>query len=557
MDFVRPFSQWKFDIVALIAVCLIVDLLLVLLTVQLKLSVDHVLQSQDGEFALVLLTCFALVALTTGLLSVLRAWVAVVFSTRLGFALYDRFVTALHDKPSSFFLKHHTGDILHRARSVTTIQSSITAKLVQALLDVFMLVLVAVAMILAEATMAFVAIVFGVIAVVVSAALRTAAAEIARKQLNVAAKADLTFLENTRAARAIRLFGKEQVRIDLWRNKFVDVTNLALQSEKATILATHAARTAGYVGGAVLVGTGTVLVLDGSTSLGTVLMVLMLRAYFVERLTNCVDYLMELSRLQGHAERISEVLDPSGSGASREKSPTAKAGIETVPGIELREVWFRYGDDTPWILQGANLRIEPGEVLAITGKSGCGKSTLLGIMLGQLQPVRGEVLVAGRDLRTISPQDFSALVGAVLQDDLLFHGSIAENIAFFDVPIDFDHVKHCAMQANISSEIEAMPMGYFTLLAEAASDISGGQKQRLFIARALYHRPQILFFDEATSHLDGESEKLVGDAIRRLSVTRVLVAHRRETVRSASRVVELRDGQLFGVELAASGSSED
>jgi ATP-binding cassette subfamily B protein RaxB len=126
-----------------------------------------------------------------------------------------------------------------------------------------------------------------------------------------------------------------------------------------------------------------------------------------------------------------------------------------------------------------------------------------------------------------------------MQDDILFQGSVAENVSFFDAPIDMARVVRAAEKANIAADIAAMPMQYHSLLAEAAIDIAGGQKQRLFIARAIYHAPRILFLDEATSHLDAASESLVSRAVKAMELTRVLVAHRKETIATADRVLAL------------------
>jgi ATP-binding cassette subfamily B protein RaxB len=263
------------------------------------------------------------------------------------------------------------------------------------------------------------------------------------------------------------------------------------------------------------------------------MMFFIFKTFFVERLNNCVNYLMELRRVQTHAERIDEVIsDERGAEGDQASAPFTPG--ESVR-IEVRDVWFRYGNDAPWVLKGVNLRIEPGESVAITGPSGCGKSTLLGVMLGLLEPNQGEVLVNGRNLKTISKADYAKLMGVVMQDDTLFNGTVADNVSFFDAPLDMSRVKSAAAKANIAREVEAMPMKYYSMLAEGAMDISGGQKQRLFIARAIYHDPKLLFLDEATSHLDTDSEQLVSQAIRALKMTRILVAHRKETIATADR----------------------
>src|SRR5262249_10644164 len=249
------------------------------------------------------------------------------------------------------------------------------------------------------------------------------------------------------------------------------------------------------------------------------------RTFFVDRLNNCVNYLMEMRRVQPHVERIDEVMSDRANLRDVTYEPFSVEPSHGV-GIEVRDLWFRYGAESPWIFRGLNFKVEPGESVAITGPSGCGKTTLLNILLGLLEPDRGEVLVNGRNLRTIASFDYAKVIGVVLQDDILFHGTVAENISFFDAPFDVQRVRRSAEMANIAREIEAMPMQYYSLLAEAASNISGGQKQRIFIARAVYHSPKILFLDEATSHLDAESERQVSDAVKSMIMTRILVAHR-------------------------------
>jgi ATP-binding cassette subfamily B protein RaxB len=448
-------------------------------------------------------------------------------------------VRALHRKPARFFLRHHSADILSRSRSVDTIQSLVTAQLLQALLDAAMSVAIIVVMLLAVPSMAAVVIVFAAINLAATAALRRAAIDVSRRSLRVAARADSFFLENARAARAIRLFGKELVRINVWRNKFVELTNLGLADSRLMMFATQAVQLTNGLGNVALIALGTWLVLGNAITLGTMMMFFLFRAFLVERLDNAVRYAMELRRVRTNAERIDAVLsdEPGAEGAGRER-PFA-VGEGTGVRIEVKDVWFRYGDDSPWILKGASLVVEPGESVAITGPSGSGKTTLLHIMIGLLEPSRGEVLVNGRDVRTISSADYARVIGVVMQDDILFQGTVAENISFFESPLDMQRVVRSAEQANVAADIEAMPMQYYSMLAEAATDISGGQKQRLFIARALYHAPRILFLDEATSHLDAASETLVSRAVKALAMTRILVAHRRETIATADRVLAL------------------
>jgi ATP-binding cassette subfamily B protein RaxB len=536
---VRPFSRWRADLVAIAALSVLLELLVLVMPMQMRVSVDTALQSSDARLAWILGAGFLLVALVLGAISVVRTWVLVVFGTRVAFELRNRFVRALHEKPPAFFLKHHTGDILSRAHSVDSIQALVTTRLLQAFLDALMSIAIVVVLLVTSPLLGGAVVLLGLINVGTTALLHETAVQNSRRHLRAVAKADSIFLENARAGTAIRLFGKETVRSSVWRSRFVDVTNLALANERLTMFATHVALVTGMMSSVVLIAMGTALVIGGSLTLGTMMMLAVFQTILVARLADCAAYLVELRRVQTHAERVDEVLyEPPAVSAPPARQHFVVPDGEPVR-IEVRNVWFRYGHDAPWILKGVNLSIEPGESVAIAGTSGSGKTTLMGIMLGLLQPSEGEVLVNGRDLRTIASTDFARIIGVVAQDGILFHGTVADNIAFFEAPVDMVRVQEVAQQANIATDIEKMPMQYRSILAEAAADISGGQRQRIFIARALYHRPRILFLDEATSHLDSPSERLVSDTVRKLQMTRVLIAHRRETIATADRVLVL------------------
>jgi len=539
---VGPLSMWRTDVTLIVLLSLLMEVLALVAPVQMRMSIDTAVAAADGRLVWVLGIAFGILILIQASVSLIRSWASAVFGARLGFDLHDRFVRALHSKPATFFTRHHTGDILNRGRSVVMIQSLITGQLIQALLDAVMSVLMVMVMFLAVPKLALAVLAFGLLNVGTTAALHRAAMDNSRRVLRAAAKADAVFLDNARGARAIKLFGKEAVRTSVWRNRFVELINLELGGARLTMFSRQAGQLTAALSNVALVSIGTYLALSGSITLGTMMMFFVFKTFFFERLNNCVNYLLELRRVQTHAERIDEVMterrgDGDGDG-DEAYSRFALAPGEGVR-IEVREVWFRYGNDAPWVLKGVNLRIEPGESLAITGPSGCGKSTLLSIMLGLLEPSQGEVLVNGRNLKTIPAADYAKLIGVVMQDDALFQGSVADNISFFDAPVDMRRVTAAAAKANIAREIEAMPMNYYSMLAEDAMDISGGQKQRLFIARAIYHEPKVLFLDEATSHLDADSEQLVGQAIRGMKMTRILVAHRKETIATADRVFAL------------------
>jgi ATP-binding cassette subfamily B protein RaxB len=210
----------------------------------------------------------------------------------------------------------------------------------------------------------------------------------------------------------------------------------------------------------------------------------------------------------------------------------------------VENLGFRYAEGEAWVLKDCSFSVAPGESIAIVGASGCGKTTLLKLLLGLLQPTAGSIRIGGQDLHKAGPRNVRAIVGAVMQDDQLFAGSIADNISFFAADVDQERIEAAARLAAVHEEIAAMPMGYHSLIGDMGSSLSGGQKQRIILARALYREPKLLFLDEATSHLDVTRERLVNEAVKALELTKVIVAHRPETIASADRALVMHGGRI-------------
>ncbi len=205
----------------------------------------------------------------------------------------------------------------------------------------------------------------------------------------------------------------------------------------------------------------------------------------------------------------------------------------------MKGLSFRYSDDDPWVIRNLDLRIEAGESVAIVGPSGCGKSTFAKLLLGLIEPTEGSIEVGGVDIRKYGLENYRAMVSAVMQDDQLFAGSLADNIAFFDPDSSIERIASAAQLAAIHDDIARMPMGYESLVGDIGSILSGGQRQRVILARALYRQPKILVLDEATSHLDSTRDQVVNAHIKAMKMTRIIIAHRQETIASADRRISL------------------
>ena len=223
-----------------------------------------------------------------------------------------------------------------------------------------------------------------------------------------------------------------------------------------------------------------------------------------------------------------------------------KRFVDSVSGnINMNHVSFRYTDNTPYVLEDLNLSIKQGEYIAIVGRTGCGKSTLVRLLLGFEKPEKGAVYYDNYDLADVDPRSLRKNIGVVIQNGQLFQGDIFSNIVISAPQLTRDEAWEAAEIAGIADDIRDMPMGMETMISEGQGGISGGQKQRLMIARAIAPKPKILIFDEATSALDNKTQKQVSDALDKLKCTRIVIAHRLSTIRNCDRILVMDNGKII------------
>ncbi|MDP1535372.1 MAG: peptidase domain-containing ABC transporter, partial [Rubrivivax sp.] len=481
---------------------------------------------------------FGLLVLIQAATAAVRSWAVLVLSAMLNLQWLVNVFAHLMRLPVAWFEKRHAGDIWSRFNAVEQIQKTLTTAFIEAVIDGLLVVLTLAMMALYSPLLSALAI--G--AVLVYAALRWAFFRPLRaateESLVFHARQSSHFLESLRGAQAIKLFNAESGRQARFAGHVVEAMNADVKTRKLQLLFAVLHRLLFGIERVAVLWVGALLVLDQKLTVGMLLAFFAYKEQFALRVSGLIDKAVELKMLRLQAERLADIVL-----TAPEAEPVAAAAPPSAPPtIELRDVAFRYADGEPEVLSGVNLRIEAGESVAIVGPSGCGKTTLLKLLLGIHNPTRGEVLVGGVTWQRIGLAAWRGRLGAVMQEEPLFAGSIADNIAFFDPAADRRWVEDCARIASVHDDVEAMPMGYETLVGDMGAGLSGGQKQRLLLARALYKRPQILVLDEATSSLDVERERSVNQAVKKLALTRVIVAHRPETIASASRVIALHEG---------------
>lgn len=540
-------SGLKRSLAQILAVALVLEVFAVVAPLFNQLVVDEVLSSGDTELLGVLILGFGLLLLIQTALSLGRSWMVVLLSQTLALQWQSNVFAHLIRLPTSFFEKRHLGDITSRFGAVNAIQRSLTTAAIEAVLDGLM-ALIALAMMLLY-SVPLTAIVLG--AVAAYGALRWLAyrpfRDASAERLVIAAKENTHFLETLRAITPLKLYGREEERRARWQNLIVDVQNRDVRTAKMSMAFQTANTLIFGLENLAVLWLGARTILQGQQSHAVTLTVGMLFAFvayktqFTGRVGKLIDYGVELKMLSLHGERLADiVLEPP------EQDDVPHSELEHLaPSLELRNVSFRYAEGEPWILKDANLRIEAGENVAVTGPSGAGKTTMLKVLLGLLPPTEGEVLFGGVPVRQLGVRNVRRQIGTVMQEDALLTGSLADNISFFDTHPDPDRIRQCAALAQFHDDIARMPMGYQTLVGDLGSGLSGGQKQRLLLARALYKQPRVLALDEATSHLDVANERAVTAALAQLKLTRLVIAHRPETIAGALRVVQVRDGQVL------------
>ena len=504
--------------------------------------VDEALIAADRDLITVLGLGFLLLVLVQTSITAVRSWVTTTLATNLNFQWLGNAFSHLMRLPLPYFEKRHLGDIVSRFGSIQTIQRSLTTQFVEGVIDGMLVVGTLIVMLLYSVQLTAVActavLLYALLRWSIFRALREATAE----QIIHAARQQTHFIESARGVQSVRLFGRAEERRIGWMNALADQFNADLRIAKLSISYQTANTLLFNAERVIVIWLAALAVLDTRFSVGMLFAFISYKDQFSQRIAALIDKLFELRMLRLHGERVADIVltEPEEEPQDVEVDPH-----RITPSIEVRNLAFRYADGEPYVLKDLNLTIPAGQCIAVTGASGCGKTTLVKLLLGLVEPTEGEILIGGVKLKHLGLQNYRQLIGTVMQEDQLFSGSIADNIGFFDPAPNLQQVGTCAQLAAIHAEISAMPMGYNTLIGDIGSGLSGGQKQRILLARALYKNPRLLILDEATSHLDLGSEQLVNAAIRQIALTRIIVAHRPETIAMAQRVVVLQQGKVI------------
>jgi ABC-type bacteriocin/lantibiotic exporter with double-glycine peptidase domain len=525
------------------------------LPVLTKIIVDHILPFQLDSLMNILGLAVLLMVAGQGILILLRHSLLIYLRGRLDTHLMLNFFEHLLLLPFSFFQKRTSGDLMMRLSSNSFIREALTNNTLSILLDgSFVLVYLFILLRLAPGFGLLVA-GLGTLHILLILGTRSRVDHLMQRELAARAREQSYLVEAVSSIQIIKASGVEDRVLDRWSDLYFEQLNVSLERSQLSSVLDTLMGTLRTLSPLLLLYFGARQVLGGHMPLGTMLALNTLAASFLAPINTLVMNGQQFLLARAHLERIKDVME-----AEPEQIPCSDQVRLQLSGlIEAQNISFQYEPDSALVLRDISFKVKPGQKVAIVGATGSGKSTLAMLLLGLFQPTSGSILYDGVSLLKFNYRALRSQIGVVLQESFLFSGTIRQNITLNSPEIPLGQVIEAARIAGIHDDILQMPMGYETFISERGLTLSGGQRQRLAIARALAHNPSILVLDEATSHLDSQTEAQVDGHLSALSCTRIVIAHRLSTVCNADKILVLDDGCIVEhgthQELMAKGGS--
>ncbi len=525
----------KRGIGALLLLSVVLQFTAILSPYYIQWVIDNALLTNDKSLLVVLATGFSLLTITQVCLSSVRSWFILRFSSALSIQMGANLFHHLIRLPLSYFEKRHIGDVVSRFGSIHSIKDLLTTGIVEALIDGLMAIVILAMMLMYSFSITSVVILFSLLLFIIQLVFYYPNKRRTEEAIVAEAAEDSYFLESVRSIQTVKLFSHEPSRQSNWLNRYSEVINTDIKLGKLEIAESSFRKLLIGLESIVVIYLGALSVIDGKFTVGMLLAFIAYKTQFTTSISAFIDRLFSFKLMTLHLERLSDLTLES-----REHNVELFQSNREIKGrIRVKNLFFRYSDADDWVIEDLSLNIEHGETVAIIGSSGCGKTTLMKLMLGLVKPCSGSISLDNIDIASLPIGEYRQYFGSVMQNDSLLSGTLAENISMFESYYDESKVIDCCKKACIWDEIASLPMGLNTLVGDMGNTFSGGQLQRIYLARALYKEPKMLFLDESTSHLDYENEIAINQHLSTLTITKVIIAHRAETIKSADRVIDL------------------
>lgn len=532
-DIFRLIKGLKGPLLVLVILSFSVELFVLINPLFLQYITDHVINAKAIDTLYILAIGFSFLALTHGLIEWFRAKLIIYLNNHLREKLSANVVHHLLRLPLDYFEKRHMGDILSKFYSIQEIQNKLTTDSITTLLDGFVIILSLIIMFFYSAALTLLII----FTLLVYLAIRNFSYQYQKQQTELSvrehAEVNTKLLEMIQGIMAIKIFAKEESIFRHWKNNFISALNADIRLARINNHYQIAILSLFNLEHILVISLAAFAIMQNHFSLGMLVAFLAYRQTLVNKATSFIHKIYEYKLVSVQMKRIADILlNP------REAEDRYTVEQKIKGKIEVRNLCYYYPGNQHPTLKQLNFSIKQGEKVVITGASGIGKTTLLKIMLGLIKASQGQILIDDCSLELLGNKNYRKVCAAVMQEDSLITGSILDNINFMGDEVNLAQIHQVCKMAAIHDDIIAMPMGYETLISDM-NTLSGGQRQRILIARALYKNPKILFLDEATSHLDIETEIKINKALKNLNITQIIIAHRQETIKMADRIIRL------------------
>ncbi|MCB0742341.1 MAG: peptidase domain-containing ABC transporter, partial [Ignavibacteriae bacterium] len=505
--------------------------------------VDIGIQNQDINFIYVVLAAQLMLFIGKSSVDIFRGWILLHLSTRINISLVSDFFIKLMNLPIAYFDTRMTGDIMQRINDHNRIESLLTGSTLNTLFSLVNLIVFGAVLIYYNLSIFLIFVAGSIIYVIWILFFLKRRKELDHKRFSQLSQEQSTVIELVNGMQEIKMNNAEKQK--RWKWEFLQARLFKISIKSLALNQTQSVGSSfiNEIKNIIITFISAVLVIKGSITLGMMLSIQYIIGQLNSPISQLVGFIQATQDAKISLERLNEIHEKED---EENKNKQIIKDIKPDENISIKEISFRYIGSDENVLDNLSIQIPAKKITAIVGASGSGKTTLMKLLLKFYEPSKGSIFYGDHHLDNISHKVWRSNCGVVMQEGYVFNDTIAYNIAVGEDIIDEEKLLHAVKVANIYDFIQSLPLGFNTKIGNEGVGMSTGQKQRLFIARAVYKNPNLLFFDEATSALDAKNERIIMENLNRFfeDKTVVIIAHRLSTVKNADQIVVIDDGEI-------------